>query len=235
MSGDWIKVQHVTPDKPEVFRIASHLNLDPDTVVGKLLRVWIWADQQSHKDDAPGVTVALIDHVARVTGFGDAMQSVGWLVEDGDGLRFTNIQRHIAESAKRRALTRNRNEIYRRKSDGGVTQASSQESHDSVNREEKRREDNTHTPAKRFVPPTVGEVAAYADHLGKRIDAQRFVDFYESKGWVVGKSKMKSWQAAVRNWISRNDPPPTSPPGSGKRSTRDVPLEEFLNDRSWAE
>jgi hypothetical protein len=36
------------------------------------------------------------------------------------------------------------------------------------------------------------------------VDAQRFVDFYSSKGWTVGKSPMKDWRAAVRNWASRD-------------------------------
>lgn len=55
-----------------------------------------------------------------------------------------------------------------------------------------------------FTPPTVEEVRAYCQERGNNIDPQRFVDFYESKGWFVGKNKMKSWEAAVRNWESRD-------------------------------
>jgi DNA replication protein DnaT len=47
MAGEWIKIQTVTPDKPEVFVIADRLGIDPDAVVGKLVRLWIWADQQT--------------------------------------------------------------------------------------------------------------------------------------------------------------------------------------------
>lgn len=54
--------------------------------------------------------------------------------------------------------------------------------------------------AGRFYPPTVGEVQAYCDSRGSRIDAQGFVDFYQSKGWKVGKNAMKDWRAAVRTW-----------------------------------
>lgn len=57
---------------------------------------------------------------------------------------------------------------------------------------------------KAFTPPTVEEVRAYCQERGNNIDPQRFVDFYESKGWFVGKNKMKSWEAAVRNWESRD-------------------------------
>lgn len=52
----------------------------------------------------------------------------------------------------------------------------------------------------RFVPPTVEEVNKYCLERGNNVDAQCFVDFYSSKGWYVGKSKMKDWKASVRTW-----------------------------------
>lgn len=59
--------------------------------------------------------------------------------------------------------------------------------------------------AKRFIPPTVEEVESYCSERGNGIDAQSFIDFYESKGWMIGKNKMKDWKAAVRTWErSRN-------------------------------
>ena len=51
----------------------------------------------------------------------------------------------------------------------------------------------------RFVPPTVEQVAAYVKERGSRVDPQGFVDFYSSKGWMVGKTPMKDWKAACRN------------------------------------
>lgn len=53
---------------------------------------------------------------------------------------------------------------------------------------------------KRFAPPTKAEVEKYCQEKGYSVDAERFVDFYESKGWMVGKNRMKDWKAAVRNW-----------------------------------
>jgi len=54
---------------------------------------------------------------------------------------------------------------------------------------------------KRFVPPTVEEVEAYCKERNNGVDPQKFCDFYESKGWMVGKNKMKDWKAAIRsNW-----------------------------------
>lgn len=54
--------------------------------------------------------------------------------------------------------------------------------------------------AKRFIPPSVEEVEQYCIERSNNIDAQSFIDFYESKGWMIGKNKMKDWKAAVRTW-----------------------------------
>lgn len=56
---------------------------------------------------------------------------------------------------------------------------------------------------KRFVPPTIDEVSEYVKEKGYTVNAQTFVDYNESKGWMVGKSKMKDWKAAVRTWQNR--------------------------------
>ncbi len=58
--------------------------------------------------------------------------------------------------------------------------------------------------AKRFIHPSIQDVEEYAKTEGLKVDARRFVDFYEAKGWMVGKNKMKNWQAAMRNWARQN-------------------------------
>lgn len=60
-----------------------------------------------------------------------------------------------------------------------------------------------HTPkstTKKFVKPTVLEVQTYCKERNNSVDAQRFWDFYESKGWKVGNTPMKDWKACVRTW-----------------------------------
>lgn len=52
----------------------------------------------------------------------------------------------------------------------------------------------------RFTPPPVEEVEAYCRERGNAVDAQRFVDFYSSNGWRVGRNPMKDWRAAIRTW-----------------------------------
>lgn len=56
----------------------------------------------------------------------------------------------------------------------------------------------------RFTPPTLDEVEQYCLERANGIDAQTFIDFYESKGWMIGKNKMKDWKAAVRTWERKN-------------------------------
>ena len=52
----------------------------------------------------------------------------------------------------------------------------------------------------KFIAPTPDDVILYCQERKNNVDAQKFFDFYESKGWMVGKNKMKDWKAAVRTW-----------------------------------
>lgn len=77
--------------------------------------------------------------------------------------------------------------------------------------------------AKRFVPPDEGEVEIFmtmelqhwpsspSAKVYAETEAHKFVAFYASKGWMVGKNKMKDWQAAARGWLERNRPSKEAP------------------------
>lgn len=56
----------------------------------------------------------------------------------------------------------------------------------------------------RFTPPTLQEVTDYCNSRQNTIDPQAFIDFYQSRGWLMGKNSMKDWQAAVRTWEQRS-------------------------------
>lgn len=76
---------------------------------------------------------------------------------------------------------------------------------------------------RRFVPPTVDEVAEYVKSRNSPVNPQGFIDFYESKGWLVGKTPMKDWKAACRNAESwerwKNQPVPQTKPKRGRLTT----------------
>lgn len=63
----------------------------------------------------------------------------------------------------------------------------------------------------RFSPPSVEDVATYCHEKGYTIDPGRFVDYYASVGWKVGKNPMRDWKAAVRAWARKDNPKPATP------------------------
>lgn len=57
---------------------------------------------------------------------------------------------------------------------------------------------------KKFIKPTIEEIRDYCIEIGANINPEQFYDYYESKGWMIGKNKMKDWKAAVRTWKRNN-------------------------------
>ena len=80
----------------------------------------------------------------------------------------------------------------------------------------------------RFAPPTLCEVAAYCLERKNGIDPQSFIDFYEAKGWYIGKNKMKDWKAAVRTWEQRRK---NDHSYVGKIENRLSTVDDWLADR----
>ena len=69
-----------------------------------------------------------------------------------------------------------------------------------------REKENTPATRKRFQPPSISEVADYCREHSLSMDAERFVDYYTANGWMAGRSRMRDWQAAARNWARREQP-----------------------------
>ncbi|MBR4300056.1 MAG: hypothetical protein IKT59_10145 [Bacteroidales bacterium] len=69
------------------------------------------------------------------------------------------------------------------------------------NKEDK--EDKNNKKSSHFVPPSLEEVKAYCSERKNGIDPENFITFYQSKGWMIGKNKMKDWKAAIRTWEQR--------------------------------
>lgn len=69
-------------------------------------------------------------------------------------------------------------------------------------RREREEKEKTHHKPSRFQKPTPQAVQAYAQSIGFELSGQKFCNSYESKGWLVGRTPMKDWKAAVRTWKS---------------------------------
>lgn len=141
MAGDWIKYDVSTSDKPEVWEIATALDIDPDAVVGKLLRVWAWFDSQTENGNAPSVTKALLDRRVGVTGFVNAMIAAGWMSESDGDISVPNFDRHNGQTAKKRCLTAKRVASHKSRNAKGNAKTNSLSVSDALPREEKRREE----------------------------------------------------------------------------------------------
>lgn len=185
--------------------------------VGSLLEVWgVARDRGVRIGDDLLLKHCDIGNLAVICGtptFGEAMQHVGWAAQTtqknaqdddvycvvfpnffkehdapGDRFRKQHAQAQARYRDKKRDITSDNH--------GDVTVTLEK------SREEKSN-NNTPTPLlkkSKFVPPTVAEVEAYCRSRANVVDAQQFVDYYESKGWLVGKSPMKRWQAAIGTW-----------------------------------
>lgn len=78
--------------------------------------------------------------------------------------------------------------------------------------------------ASRFMPPTIEQVRAYVQEMKfSHVDPERFIDYYTSNGWKVGRNPMKDWKATVRNWESKNKP--------NTGSAQSLGVGEFINSK----
>lgn len=115
------------------------------------------------------------------------------------------IQRRVNYSASRR---RNRSGDKHMSEDisADISGHMETETETEINTNKKGLESAERKGKKRFIPPTVEEVMSYCMERGNCVNAERFVNYYTSNGWKVGKNSMKDWKAAVRTWEKRDKP-----------------------------
>lgn len=77
---------------------------------------------------------------------------------------------------------------------------------------------NKVSKSNKFEIPNVDEINIYCSERKNKVDANVFFDFYESKGWLVGKTKMKDWKAAVRTWEKNSN----NTKDTGRKITKDL-------------
>lgn len=101
-----------------------------------------------------------------------------------------------------------------------------------LNKEESSKEElkkEKKVKSKRFTPPTLEEVKEYCKERNKGVDAERFIDFYTAKGWMVGRNPMKDWKAAVRTWERNQYSKPMTGPNGIKLSDERDELDDEID------
>lgn len=217
MAGDWIKVEHAMPDKPEVVHMAEILEIDQDAMVGKLIRLWVWGDQQLRNGNAICVTSAFLDRITYVTGFAAAAEQVGWLVKTQAGFEIPNFDRHNGHTAKKRAESNRRvaksREAKRNGNAKSVTNVTGPPLQKAL--PEKRREDYISPPTPReasAMEKQIAELLAYfnistpvpmigSEAMGKFLAQPQFLT---DEGLAEIKTKAATWMA--QDWIKDVSP-----------------------------
>ena len=206
------------------------------TAAGLLVSLWAWAIQNAYDGDLSRCSMRMIadacgwqkDPQILV----QALLNSGYLDEDmklHDWEEYAVL--YLDGEDNRRAKTRERVANYRarKQTQGDVTVTSNAcnndvtvTSNDDVTVTSNacnaptipyhtipnNKEKNIKKEKEPFHPPTLKDVEEYCQSRNNGIDAQHFIDYYEARGWMVGKNKMKDWKAAVRTWESRNKEKP---------------------------
>lgn len=129
-------------------------------------------------------------------------QKIGLIEILEDGGIYISILKNMVGSetpwAEKKRLYRENQKLLGQKEDNVQGVSDKRKENKSKEKKEKNKKEKPDKQA--FTPPTLQEVQEYCRERGNRVDPQRFIDFYEAKGWMIGKNKMKDWKAAVRTW-----------------------------------
>lgn len=198
---DWLKVEVDTPDKPECLALAALLKVAPAEAFGRCFLAWRWAQAHTVDGVIRGVTAELLDSIAGLPGFAQALAEVGWLRLRFNRLEFPNFCRHMGNGAKARALAgrRKQAERSRRARDAGVT------------REEKKREEKKKaTP----LPPEGGAFArfweAYPSKTGKKAARKSWDRLKPDDALLAVMLDAIARQKTWRRWLEGHVPNPAT-------------------------
>jgi hypothetical protein len=218
----WIELHQSRQRHPKTLRLAAALGISRREACGLLDDLWTWALDAAQIDglllgmSATDIAVALDYPHKQGAKLLDAMTLSGYMdVTDGGEYALHDWYDYAGKLNDRRQRDaeyqrKKRTTIVRQSTDVGTTS----ERHRAVpyptvpnrtipNRTISEGGNGAASPRPspaRFTPPSLDEVRAYCKERGSRVDPEKWHDFYASKGWMVGKNKMRDWKAAVRTW-----------------------------------
>jgi hypothetical protein len=221
MAGEWIKMRLDLASDPGVNRIRKATGIDADAIVGKLHRLWSWADVHTTDGIASGVDIEWLDEFTGAVGFAEGMILAGWLECDTNYLRFLNFDRHNGLSAKRRCTQKTRVERSRAQS---VTVPALQNAHTlrtdcaPEKRREEKNKNNTNTApsGSRSAPDSISWDSAQGWIGITDADRDAWLVAYpaatlptelaKAGEWLKSnetKARRSNWRKFLTNWLSR--------------------------------
>lgn len=198
---------------------------DLDTTIGKLHRFWWWCvdyaedgDLRRYNDSMLAAAVALDPVKGRE--FVEAMvtcggESASGFIERSPYFRVHDwwdycgmlLQIRYKHSPKKwmkiRSLYDGKRKNSSKNGSYNTTPTEPNQPNQTKPNQQESKEDSAQKPRHVFEKPTAQQVSEYSSSIGKPIDGEAFVAFYESKGWLIGKTPMRSWKAAVVTWTKR--------------------------------
>jgi hypothetical protein len=233
MAGDWIPIRCNLIDDPAVLAIAAETGLDEFAVVGRLVRLWAWANQHLSDGQVANLAEAWIDRYVCAPGFARAMLGAGWLQSDAGRISFPRFDRWNSAGAKRRLEKSEQKRAQRSRQPGvkpatlvaGAGDKPATDRRPEKRREEKRTEDKTPpppaepggedatTPEPKTDPKT--EPAAVADGVDDAWD--------------------EPFESLVAAWVQAKLPGHDAPGGIQQNSTRRGNWQVRLLDPEWAQ
>jgi len=196
--------------------MSEMLGIDPDAIVGKLIRFWSWCDQQSVDGNAITVTQSFLDRITHQPGFSDALRKVGWLEVRSGSLQVPRFDRHNGHSSKARAESNRRVAKHRQCNSGSVTNVTGKPLQKPLpeKRREEKKEETPWPPSdegkSRFKRPTLSQAISAGQAIGI---TQQAVSIWwnkrEASEWMKGTAGGgttpvgSNWQAdltASKGW-----------------------------------
>lgn len=212
----WIKSYQSLANHPKLLQIAAMLGLNQNETIGVMHRLWWWAldyAEDGNISKYPEISLAAACGLKSPDGFLQALFECGFVDDTEEGLAIhdwwtyagpllqSRYGRDQAKLHEIRERCRARKPVKRPKTEKSQDPEPAPEPEPQEKTEDPKEQEEPATT--RFKKPTYSEVNDYCLERENGIDAQAFIDFYEQKGWVIGKSPMKDWQAAVRTWEAR--------------------------------
>ena len=211
---------------------------------------WLWEDRPFSKGQAWIDLLLLVNHTSKKTLIDGSLQeiergqtitSVRKLCERW-GWSNTKVRRFlkmleadgmvkVKSDSKKTVINVVNYRVYQDSENEKTTvkrqQDDTETSQKHTNKNEKNVKNEKKCSRARFVPPSYEQVSSYCRERGNSVDAQRFLDFYEAKGWMIGKNKMKDWKAAVRSWERRDGGKKKEPGKLHNFTQRDYDFDEL--------
>lgn len=220
MAGDWLKVETITPDKPEVANIAHRLGITAEEAFGRLFRVWVWCQNVSVNGHVRVRDLSPIDRAAQREGFGQAMAEEHWIGKAPDGFVIPKWDRHLSKGAKKRVLDMERK---RRERENSVPDASRKKADDKRTRE-RERGSSSPSEKKGRAPPRTPKCRMPAEFSADFVATDpEIMGWNESKGFDKGHLPLhfeyfklavektdlmyagaKGWRAAFKKAVSED-------------------------------